>query len=377
MQSRVLAVVAVILPLAVPGAVRAEAIAVEWQGRVLRVDPGAAEPIGQEVGLTGMLGLNALAGRQSGELVVARTRGLGADTVGFFVIDEETGAAEVAHLVQFLPDPSRLSNANVTAAAFAPGGDLYFTNVIPSLGGDPRPRISELWLLDWETGLAEPIGSTLLGGIGGLAFDAAGNLYGFDLGTGNGMGFGLVAIDLETGAATDLDPAVPGNAFEVQSIAFDAKSQLWGARRDLHRLDPGSGAILSSQNITALADVRGLEFPTRVGLDIKPRNRKNPVKPTSRGYLRVAILGSALFPVSEIDVASLAFGPDGAPALHSRDAHYKDVDRDGATDLVTRFRISASGIGADTRQACVRGETFAGLAFEGCDFVRIVGKRRK
>ena len=83
----------------------------------------------------------------------------------------------------------------------------------------------------------------------------------------------------------------------------------------------------------------------------------------------MALLGSADLDVADVDVASLAFGPDGAAPWRGRVAR-RDVDGDGFDDLVARFRQRETGIARGDGEACLAGETADGVAFEGCDAVR-------
>jgi hypothetical protein len=69
----------------------------------------------------------------------------------------------------------------------------------------------------------------------------------------------------------------------------------------------------------------GLDAPARldVAIDVKPGNAENPVNPGSNGVMPVALLGAEGFDVTDVDVASLALGVNGAPAEESA---YEDAN---------------------------------------------------
>lgn len=107
-----------------------------------------------------------------------------------------------------------------------------------------------------------------------------------------------------------------------------------------------------------------------VDADIRPGTDVNPVNPMSRGIIPVAILGSERFDVTEIDRATLAFGPDNAEPLFPLRESYRDVNRDGFVDLVSHFRTEETGIAPGDTEACLSGETLDATPFQGCDAIR-------
>lgn len=96
------------------------------------------------------------------------------------------------------------------------------------------------------------------------------------------------------------------------------------------------------------------------------------------GLTPLAMLGSDTFEVEEIDVTTLAFGPDGAPPVFDLTNRWvfffshRDVNHDGIRDLVAFYRTSETGIEFGDTQACVTGELRDGTPFEGCDDILTV-----
>jgi hypothetical protein len=103
---------------------------------------------------------------------------------------------------------------------------------------------------------------------------------------------------------------------------------------------------------------------TRVVIDIKPRRDANPINPSSRSVIPVAILGSDTFDIADVDATTLAFGPDGAPPER---CGAPDVNGDALLDLVCRYPARETGIAFGDTAACLTGHLLDGTPFKGCD----------
>jgi hypothetical protein len=107
-------------------------------------------------------------------------------------------------------------------------------------------------------------------------------------------------------------------------------------------------------------------------IDIHPGSWPNSINRRSRGVTPVAILGSADFDVTTVDVTTLVFTDIAEPAHDLTDPlvyaeHLQDVNSDGFTDLVTHWRTTYLDLPDGTTEACM-----VGAYFYGCDYVNIV-----
>ncbi|MBW2542356.1 MAG: hypothetical protein JRF15_09720 [Deltaproteobacteria bacterium] len=110
-----------------------------------------------------------------------------------------------------------------------------------------------------------------------------------------------------------------------------------------------------------------------VQIDVRPDSDENPIQLGSRGVVPVVLYGEVDFIVEDVDIDTLAFGPDGAFIAHRNGPHFDDIDGDGLLDMILHHRIQDTGLTAYDSEACLVGQTTDGLSFEGCDDVMPVG----
>jgi hypothetical protein len=117
---------------------------------------------------------------------------------------------------------------------------------------------------------------------------------------------------------------------------------------------------------------------TPVSIDIKPGSYPNAVNINGNGVIPVAILGSADFDVTQIDVGSLSFG-GFAVRIKAKGAYQysiQDVNDDSYPDLVCQFMDEGVGfiweVGSGT--ASVTGKLKNGLPFQGTDTIKVVNE---
>ncbi|MEJ2725087.1 MAG: choice-of-anchor Q domain-containing protein [Deltaproteobacteria bacterium] len=140
----------------------------------------------------------------------------------------------------------------------------------------------------------------------------------------------------------------------------------------------GDGRVLGQAPDMGADETAAKSLPNvDVAIDIKPGGNRNCINLKSRGVVPVAVLSSASFNALGIDLESVQFA--GARAVHCR---FRDVDRDGDTDVVFHFRTQDlfraqdSVLGKGITEVTLSGTLEDGTQISGTDKVRIVPARK-
>jgi len=289
--------------------------------------------------------------------------------------------------------------------ALPSSADVISFEELPA-SNDPQDALSEEYLLDWGVlfsggdgavwgglsagdpggwGLQGSNGPSFLGLDGpayavDVGFDVVVQGFQLDVGLGEGSGaIGVVVTGFRDGVAVEqLTTAfAPVGEWKTLSLAADVDAVRVAA------LGAGRYAL---DNLQWVGPERPEPEPEpepevhTARVDLNPSSRGNRVKLPPRGHLVVLLHGDAHLDVMDVDVDSLAFGPDAAPdkMRHWRFRMVHDFDRDGFLDLVAIFRASRVGISEDTEELCLTGTMVSdGRAFEGCDDVEPVARRKR
>ena len=104
-----------------------------------------------------------------------------------------------------------------------------------------------------------------------------------------------------------------------------------------------------------------------VQIDVLPGDPANKVYPNKAGKLPVAVLSSADFDGTQVNPATLKFGPDEAPIAEA--VSIEDVDGINGNDTLASFKVEESGILCNDTEISLSGETYAGDPIAGVDTI--------
>jgi hypothetical protein len=170
----------------------------------------------------------------------------------------------------------------------------------------------------------------------------------------------LWSAPLAGGASRKLSgPMVGGGDVRSYALTPDGATAVYSADQDLDEV---------------IEFYRAPVGTAAVEIAVRPGEHPKVVNPRSRGHLPVAVYGSAEIDVTAIDLAKLALGPGFASPVKA--PFYADLDDDGFTDLLLRFRTPALGIERGDTQLCLSGERDGGCAFRACAAIATPGGAR-
>ena len=209
--------------------------------------------------------------------------------------------------------------------------------------------------------------------------DPALTLYG---GSGDGA---LEASDFQSGGFVTAFSAFDANPFNEFDVSADVQRVIdarAGFVSFVVRPNPsaaaGRGAFLYSSN--EIADAFGflpsvLSLTCRfvlVTIDVRPDAETNPVNLKSNGTTPVAVITTALFDASILDISTIRFGASGSEASAVR-AELADVDHDGDLGLMMHFTTAQLRLMCGDAVAVLTGATTDGQSVTGSDAVTTVG----
>jgi hypothetical protein len=110
-----------------------------------------------------------------------------------------------------------------------------------------------------------------------------------------------------------------------------------------------------------------------IPLDIKPDSDPNSLNIGRPGLVSVALLSTAdLDTTTDVDLASLRWGPTGTEAEVVRCGAPEDANHDGLLDAVCKFQLADAGFAPGDTRGTVTGVLLDGRPFTSTDRVRII-----
>ena len=214
---------------------RSSLLGLAYDGSIFQLGEDGSGTLLSNIGLGG----NSLASNAAGELFTVS--GVSERDRTLIKIELATGLGQIVTPVE---------SSDIRGLAFSLEDELFGIRLFsgPAAGDD-------LYKLDSQTGQQTFVGSTIgFTTIEGLDFAPDGTLYGWDLESG------LVTIDVETGAATDINPDV-GADVPIQGIVFANDGRLFGSRDALYEINVATGETTYLGN-SDYSSIRGLEIRT-------------------------------------------------------------------------------------------------------------------
>ncbi|MCP3916799.1 MAG: hypothetical protein GY711_14680 [bacterium] len=264
-------------------------IGVDFFGTTYDVDSatGAASVLGS----AGVSQVNCMASSPGGTIYVVGEQG---DRL--VTLDPDAGASTSSSFIGL---------GDVRGLAFSQTDGLLYAvkNVVPN----STTTIDEIWTIDPGSLALNQVGATGFAGVQALAFATTGELYGYELGNGGGVGVGLVRIDVTTGVATDVNGAV-GNTGGCQFMTSDANGTMYVGQLELFVVDVSTAAetLVGATGV----DLRGLDFKTGGPPGCRGTVYCSPAIPNSTGASGVlCATGSLSIPANNLTLTATELPP--------------------------------------------------------------------
>jgi hypothetical protein len=144
----------------------------------------------------------------------------------------------------------------------------------------------------------------------------------------------------------------------------------------LHVTRDGRRAFVANRGSTFVTVIDITSFPLAVPIDIGATSILVHPNGIDGRVLSVAILSLPGFDATTVVPGSVCFGsaehPEARACGEAREVGPpRDLDGDGDIDLLLRFRAASSGLAPGDTEACLTGETTAGVRIAGCDALQV------
>lgn len=252
--------------------------------------------------------------------------------------------------------------------AFGPDGNLYVTSRMTNQ------------VLRYHGSTGAFLGVFATGGQNGpvdLTFGPDGNLYVLTTESQ------VLRYDGSTGAFISVFTNIPSQVADGSGLVFGPDGHLYVSTgfvgNSVQRFDGVTGRFINQfvpPGRGGLAYATDLLFlippPLPISIDIIPRNSRNNINLKNKKKIKVAVLTTASFSATTVNVDTVRFGVTGTEAAPIQSS-FDDVDRDGDVDLILQFNVRDTGIKCGDTSASITGKNLSGQLLKGADAINTKG----
>ena len=130
-------------------------------------------------------------------------------------------------------------------------------------------------------------------------------------------------------------------------------------------------SVANSLDLAVTGSTFGPTNAVPVAIDVEPRRFPKRIDLEEQRIVPIAVLGSATFDVTTVDLTSLRAGIGSAIAIDTKQV-LQDVNGDGIPDLIVHFRVKSLGLRCRDKALFLIGKKLDGTAFSGADSIVIV-----